>query len=380
MALLGGMGERDRRLALAFVEPAVLAMLLVDMDGAGRDAALSQMSSGEMGALLVAGMTALSKVEIESVQTLTLDQLHGRRNRLEDLLAETTAEIGNKTGRTFDAAGAAADLAPDGAPVKKASAAAARAEAEAALWVGLRGEARKASAALRDLCLCLQNKHLAGTEHGRAPPRDVVEQLTLAGRRSGGVRLLLGELAFMDGLVEERVPGQAAGEDRALSLRHAGADALLRELGQRLGALTDDPGLAIERLALAQGFTKKGSVVEVYDRAARSRESVSDRDCKFTLRCEGLTAQHFDAEKQAALEAAVASGYGFKRSVPLCLGENPERVAHAFRKVAVRRAQAHARVGVCAGTRMPRRASWASRWAARRRRTPRRSASWWTSS
>ena len=82
------------------MEPAVLAMMLVDMDGASREAALSHMTVTEVSALLVAGMTALSKLEMEVLDNLTVDQLSSRLHRLEDLAAETNAQIVKRKQRS----------------------------------------------------------------------------------------------------------------------------------------------------------------------------------------------------------------------------------------------------------------------------------------
>jgi hypothetical protein len=87
------------------VEPAVLAMMLVDMDAASREAALGHMVASEVSALLVAGMGALSRLELESLDTLTQDQLSSRLNRLEDLAAETSAQIAKKAQRGGDSDG-----------------------------------------------------------------------------------------------------------------------------------------------------------------------------------------------------------------------------------------------------------------------------------
>lgn len=197
----------------------------------------------------------------------------------------------------------------------------------AQLWKGLRVDARHAAAASRDLCLTLQNKHLgaaAAEDLGtRAPPKDVLEQLTLAGRRSVALRALLAELPFMDD-VSDTVGGGVHGNggsggdaNNALlssSLKQVSQEDLLRELGSRMGAGSEDPSLAVERLAVAAGYTKRGSATDVYSGSMASRAPGTDKDVRFSLRCEGLSSAGFGAEQQQALEKLLAKGYGLKGS------------------------------------------------------------------
>jgi hypothetical protein len=189
----------------------------------------------------------------------------------------------------------------------------------AQLWKGLRVDARHAAAASRDLCLTLQNKHLgaaAAEDLGtRSPPKDVLEQLTLAGKRSVALRALLAELPFMDETRDNL--GGGSGDANALlssSLKQVSQEDLLRELGSRMGAGSEDPSLAVERLAVAAGYTKRGSATEVYSGSAASRAPGTDKDVRFSLRCEGLSSAGFGTEQQQALEKLLAKGYGFKGS------------------------------------------------------------------
>jgi len=344
VSLLGIMSEETRRDALAYVEPAVLAMMLVDMEGRSREAALGHMSPAETSALLVAGMTALSKIEIEAVETMTRDELTSRLNRLEDLAAETTAAITKRSkeeefedgdddmdGDEASAATGAGGGEDDGHSLQKqAKGPSKRERMRQELFKALRSDARKSSAAARDLCLTLQNKHLGAAQGAHdAPPPDVVEQLVLAGRRAAAVRILLSELAFMEpgadaiplvpgGVsgayapsVSEGGPGGSGGG--GVSIKKASQEDLLLELGSRLGARGDDPSLCIEKLALAAGFTKRGHAIDVYSGATASRLSTSSRDVKFSLRCEGLSVVGFDGARQAALEALLVKGYGLKK-------------------------------------------------------------------
>ena len=187
----------------------------------------------------------------------------------------------------------------------------------AQLWKGLRVDARHAAAASRDLCLTLQNKHLgaaAAKDLGtRAPPKDVLEQLTLAGRRSVALRALLAELPFMDDVSDTVGGGDANSAANAL-LKQVSQEDLLRELGSRMGAGSEDPSLAVERLAVAAGYSKRGSATDVYSGSMASRAPGTDKDVRFSLRCEGLSSAGFGTEQQQALEKLLAKGYGLKGS------------------------------------------------------------------
>jgi hypothetical protein len=148
-----------------------------------------------------------------------------------------------------------------------------------------------------------------------------VEQLALAGRRAAAVRSLLAELPFMDAAANDGLGGGAgdgrtgdASSSSSGSLKQASQEDLLRELGLRLGAGSDDPAAAVERLAVAAGFTKRGSAADVYSGSAAGRASQSDKEVRFSLRCEGLSTAGFGAAQQQGLEKLLAKGYGLKGS------------------------------------------------------------------
>jgi hypothetical protein len=311
VALLEDMSDDDRAASLAFVDSSVLAMMLTDMPAPDREAALSHMSYAEISNLLVSGMSALSKIEITAVERLDMEELVSRTNRLEDMLSETKRAIAKLKENSSD-------------PSLKDR-----------MWEAIRKDAKAASAAQRELCLTLQNKTLGRTDvKDLNPPKDVVEQLTLAGRRSGAIRLLLHELPFIDSSATsdsdphhggggihhgtsfasssfQSFNGLGGGGGGGASLHSASQEDLLKELGVRLGA-GDDSLLAIERLALATGYTKKGSSIDIFSGSANSRSSTSAKDARFSLRVDGISPDNFDGQAQAQLEAAIAKGYGLK--------------------------------------------------------------------
>lgn len=314
VALLEDMNDEDRATSLSFVDSSVLAMMLTDMPAQDREASLSHMSYQEISALLVSGMTALSKIEITAVERLDMEELVSRNNRLEDMISETKRAILKLKENSSD-------------PSLKDR-----------MWESIRKDAKAASSAQRELCLTLQNKTLGRTDvKDLNPPKDVVEQLTLAGRRSGAIRLLLHELPFIDasatiesdgvhhtgnglaspgggGIHHGGSFGSSLGSFNGIGGAHlqtASQEDLLKELGVRLGA-GDDAMLAIERLALATGYTKKGTSIDIFSGSANSRSSTSAKDARFSLRCDGISPSSFDGEAQTAMEVALAKGYGLK--------------------------------------------------------------------
>ena len=319
VALLSGMSENDRATVLESVDPAVKALLLVELPDAEAASAMAELSPDDAAKLLKAGMAALSRIEITQVDALNGEELFIRLHRLEDLAAETSSKLRDAGLMDFGVGASGdkeddnlAEITDDDATVYR------RANKKKRLmniWQDLRGKSRAAAAAARDLCLALQTKRLNDKsidDKKCAPPRDIVEQLALAQRRSKALRLLLGELSFLGTEDEEDLIflGHTDGKENAShSLSGASQEDLLRELARRVGAGNDDPHMVIERLALATGFVKKTNTAILRSQKNNAEENAG-RDVRFSIRISGILLSEFNDAKQSTLETELARGYG----------------------------------------------------------------------